>query len=114
MVTTTKWANLNDPHDVNMGRPGPYGNNWSHKKKSLAKYKTDSVQDSLDCYRNWFYAPEQEEFRKEIILKLTGKILGCWCRSENRCHVGIIIDYINKEYIKTCGFFNRFLCKSKI
>jgi len=80
-----------------------WGNPYSHKEKSIAKYKTTSIEESLKKYKEYV-------LNSPILLKklseLKGKILGCWCVEKNwkqknniseyKCHGEILIDLLNE------------------
>lgn len=80
--------------DVYIGRPSEWGNPFSHKEGTIAKYKVASLDEALEKFREYFLGhPELiEKARKE----LKGKTLGCWCKP-NKCHGDIIAEIIDEE-----------------
>jgi uncharacterized FlgJ-related protein len=88
-----------DPYDVYIGRGSIYGNEYSHLPKSIAKFKTASLKESLEKYEADFNEKiKDEEFRKQI-LKLKDKRLGCFC-APKKCHGDVIAKYLNSlEFI---------------
>lgn len=64
---------------------------WAEQVKGAEKGST------LNQYKQYFYKRiwEDEMFKKNV-LSLQGKRLGCFCHSDDTCHVGIIIEYLNK------------------
>lgn len=93
----TKWANIyKDKYDVYMGRAGKgqegyWGNPFILKKG-------EDPGDTLKKFEEYFVNRmlNDNEF-KEKTLSLQGKTLGCFCRNQGVCHVGIIIKYIDDE-----------------
>ena len=45
--------NPNAKYDIFIGRPGPWGNPFSHKVGTLAKYKVKSKKEAIEKYRAW-------------------------------------------------------------
>lgn len=85
------------PYDVYIGRPSKWGNPFSHKEKTLAKFKVATVEEAIEKYKEWILA--QPDLIMEAKKELTGKILGCWCRP-NRCHGDVLSEIVNgKETI---------------
>lgn len=95
----TKWANIfKDKYDVYMGRAGKgesgfWGNPFPLKKGEV-------VGSTLEKFQEYFVNRmlNDEEFRNKT-LSLKGKTLGCFCKTQDTCHVGIIIKYIDNEKI---------------
>lgn len=89
-----------------IGRPSVLGNPYSHKEISIAKYKTKSVEESIEKYKDWIINEilnDNEEILAELIrLKKISLerdlILGCWCVPFTNCH-GQIIKEIIEEYL---------------
>lgn len=86
-----------DKFDVYIGRPSIWGNPYSHKDGTLAKYKTKTVQEALDKYREYLTPEMKDRARKE----LKGKVLGCWCKTKKNpdapCHGDILVEVANSE-----------------
>ena len=80
------------PYDVYCGRPSPYGNPFSSKEKSIAKYTVRTRKESLEKFKE--YLLNNSEFQ-DIIKELKGKTLACWCDEKQRCHVDIIIEFLH-------------------
>jgi hypothetical protein len=82
------------------GKPGDYGNPWTHKKSAIAEYQVETAEEAVAKFREYVLAhPElQERIRRE----LRGKTLGCWCSSKRRksgvrtpCHGDVLIEVAN-------------------
>ena len=80
-------------YDVYCGRPSKWGNPYSHKEGTLAKFKTKTRQEAIDKYEEWIRSqPQMIEDLKE----LKGQVLSCWCKPLN-CHCDILVKLI-KEF----------------
>lgn len=76
-----------------IGRPSIWGNPYSHKEGTLAIYKTNSREESINKYRE--YLLNNEELMNKLP-ELEGKVLGCWCKPKP-CHGDIIIELLNRR-----------------
>lgn len=79
--------------DVYIGRPGPWGNPFSHKSGTFAKFKCASIDEVLERYEAWLLA--QPEMVARAKRELRGKVLGCWC-VPGRCHGDILARVANE------------------
>lgn len=79
---------------VYVGRPTKFGNPYSHKDGTLAKYKVASRDEAVDAFEQYLLANPAllEAARKE----LRGKSLVCWC-APLRCHADVLIKYANQK-----------------
>lgn len=84
--------------DVYIGRPSIWGNPFSHKEGTLAQYKTATLEESINKYREWIYA---QPHLLELIPLLRGKTLGCWCKTPKNpnalCHGDVLVELVEKE-----------------
>ena len=80
-----------EAYDVYIGRPGKWGNPFEIGK--------DGSRDTvISKYRLWLWKELQSgKITKEEILKLDGKVLGCWC-APLKCHGDVLINAVN--YLK--------------
>jgi len=81
-----------EPYDIYIGRPSEWGNPFSHKENTIARFRVNSLDEALASYENWVYS--QPELILKIRKELKGKILGCWC-SPSRCHGDILAHIAN-------------------
>lgn len=82
--------------DVYVGRPSKWGNLFTHKNGTLAKYKVASPQEAVQKYEEWLMTqPELIEAAKK---ELKGKTLGCWCKIKGNepCHADILLKVANE------------------
>lgn len=81
-----------DGYDIYIGRPSPFGNPYSHRKGTLAKYKVRSRKEAIEKYERYLLSsPELMEKLNE----LKHKRLGCWCHPKP-CHGDILKKYVDK------------------
>lgn len=77
---------------VYIGRPSKWGNPFSHREGTLAKYKVSSRKEALERYEKYLLdSPELMDSLHE----LKGKILVCWCKPK-ACHGDILKKYVDK------------------
>lgn len=88
-----------DPFDVYIGRPSKYGNMFSHKSGTLAKYKVATVEEAVEKFEEW--ADANPAFKAMVRRELIGKVLGCWCKSKRTpnapCHGDILVRIANDQ-----------------
>lgn len=93
MTTRVNW---NDSYDVLICRPSIYGNPYSHKDGTLARFKTSSKKESILKFKEHFdNSPELQEACK--VLK--GKRIACQCPNGTFCHGDIYVDFLEKRDI---------------
>lgn len=84
----TRIVNIHDEAcDVYVGRPSKWGNPYSHKPNTLAKYRVRTVKEALEKYEYWIW--QQPELLKVLKKELQGRRLGCHCYP-NQCHANIL------------------------
>ena len=80
-----------EPFDVYIGRGSKWGNPYSHKEGTLAKYVVGSRKEAIDKYEEYLLSSEE---LVNSLSELKGKTLGCWC-SPKSCHGEILLKYAN-------------------
>jgi len=82
------------------GKRGKWGNPYSHKTGTLAKYKTETRQEAVEAYRDYIINGEGKHLLNDLH-ELEGKTLGCWCgnytiadKDNLRCHGQILLELI--------------------
>jgi len=91
-MSTTKVVHCRrEPYDVYIGRPGIWGNPFSDKIGTLAKYKVKTRKEAIECYARWI---ENQPALLELLPTLKGKVLGCWCHPKE-CHGDILVRLAN-------------------
>ena len=82
-----------------IGRPSIFGNPYSHKEKSQAKYITETRDESIEMYRKHLDENPHiiDSLLKELQESNTNKI-GCFCVPK-KCHGEILIEAVeNRKY----------------
>jgi hypothetical protein len=79
-------------YDVYIGRPGIWGNPYSHKEGTKAEFKVATREEAVEKYRE--YILNNAELMSKIH-ELKGKVLGCWCKPL-ACHGDVIIEILYK------------------
>lgn len=91
-MTTTVVHCKKEPYDVYIGRPSMWGNPYSHKEGTSAKYKVATVEEAISAYRKWLMNRYYNgEITTEQLASLYGKRLGCWC-APGPCHGDVLKD----------------------
>jgi len=92
--------------DPKTGKYSKWGNPFSYKEGTIAKYKVNSLEECLQKYKEWIV--KQDDLMKEIP-KLKGKTLGCWCKPKEGfkgrvlCHgqiLAALAEGVNPEDIE--------------
>jgi hypothetical protein len=89
-----------EPFDVYIGRPSKWGNPFSEKTGTLAKFKVATRKEAIQKYAEWIV--QQPELMKDLH-ELRDKTLGCWCKPKS-CHGDILVWLANN--LQTEKFFN--------
>ncbi len=83
-----------EPFDVYIGRPGPWGNPYSHLSDgTLAKFVVKSRDEAILKYRE--YVLGNDELMAKLP-ELKGKVLGCWCKPKS-CHGDVLAELADME-----------------
>lgn len=90
----TRIVHINkEPYDILVDRTTMWGNPYSHKDGTLAKFKVKTRKESIEKYREYIL------MNKELLEKLPelrGKVLGCWCKPL-ACHGDILVELLNQK-----------------
>lgn len=81
-------------YDVYIGRGSFWGNEWSHKKGTKAKYKVETREQAIECYKRDLWKRLKEgSVTIEMLLELDGQLLGCYC-APLACHGDILVKAV--------------------
>jgi len=80
-----------DEYDVYIGRPSKWGNPFSHKRGTLAKFLTQTREEAVTEYEKWI---KTQTHLMDSLPELNGKILACWC-SPKACHGDVLARMAN-------------------
>lgn len=83
-----------EPYDVYIGRPGPWGNPFSHKDDTIAQFRVSSREEAIKMYEEWLIS--RPDIVKKARQELKGKVLGCWCDPQ-ACHGHVLAHIANEE-----------------
>lgn len=77
---------------VYIGRPSPWGNPYSHKDDTLAKYVVDTREEAISAFRRWIEQIVQlDPSAFDELLDATALV--CWC-APNSCHGDVLAEWI--------------------
>lgn len=87
------------PYDIYIGRPSVWGNPFSHKSGTVARYRVSTVEEAVRRYEEYIRAKPGLMALAKTSLK--GKVLGCWCKSSRTpnalCHGDVLVKIANEE-----------------
>lgn len=82
-----------DKYDILICRPSKWGNPYSHKEGTLAEFKVDTRNESIDKYEE--YLLNNEELMNSLH-ELKYKTIACWCVPKYKCHGHILKKYVDR------------------
>ena len=81
------------PFDVCISRPTIWGNPFSHKEGTTARYRVATREEAIQRYEEWLLA--QPDLVRLVRQELRGKVLGCWCKPLP-CHGDVLARIANE------------------
>ena len=88
----TKVVNLmKEQYDIAIDRSSKWGNPYSHKKGTMAKYVVATREEAIEKYREYILHSNTID----ELYELKGKTLGCWCYPL-QCHGDVLVDLVEK------------------
>jgi Domain of unknown function (DUF4326) len=84
-----------EPFDVYIGRGSKWGNPYSWKPGTKAKYMVSSREEAIQKYKEWVL---QQPTLMNSLHELKGKTLGCFCKPAP-CHGDVLVELVEK-YVK--------------
>jgi hypothetical protein len=84
-----------EPFDVYIGRPSRWGNPFSHKTGTLAKFKVATREAAVSKFREWIV---QQPDLMAALPELKGKVLGCWCWPL-ACHGDVLVELADSDVV---------------
>jgi hypothetical protein len=93
MAKTKRVCLKKSNYDIYIGRGSIWGNPYTHikNKKTKANFIVKNREEAIEKYEEYLLNNE-ELFSK--IHELKGKILGCYCSINEKCHGDILIKHI--------------------
>jgi hypothetical protein len=93
MNTKTKVVHCKkEPYDVYIGRPSKWGNPYTYKRGTGARFIVPSREEAVAAFKHWIL--RQPKLLKALP-ELKGKTLGCWC-SPYACHGDVLAELADK------------------
>jgi len=82
-----------EPYDVYIGRGSKWGNPFTHKTGTQAKWIVGSREEAIRAYEVWI--KKQPELMNSLH-ELKDKVLGCWCKPL-LCHGDVLIKLVKEN-----------------
>jgi hypothetical protein len=79
-----------EPYDILIDRTTKWGNPFSHREGTKAKYKVSSRREAIQKYSEWVLT--QPELMNSLH-ELKNKTLGCHCKPK-ACHGDILVKMV--------------------
>lgn len=80
-----------EPYDVYIGRPSKWGNPFSHRDGTLARFKAGTLDEAIRRYEEWV---QSQPDLVAALPELRDKTLGCWC-APGPCHGDVLVRLAN-------------------
>lgn len=88
-----------EQYDVYIGRPGPWGNSYSHLAGTKAQHQVSTREEAIERYEADMRLIPIDGLRALLSL-IAGKTLGCWC-APSACHGDVLVKLCRElELIK--------------
>jgi hypothetical protein len=79
-----------ESYDVYIGRPSKWGNPFSHKSGTQAKYQVATREEAIAAYKALLWQQIKDgTVTLQELAELDGKVLGCWCKPA-ACHGDVL------------------------
>jgi hypothetical protein len=89
--------------DVEVCRPGPFGNPYSHLLYATAGIHVRNRDEAVDRFAEYFYSEKGRPLRERTLAEISDNVtIGCHC-APKRCHADIIAGYLNWKRIPIQG-----------
>ena len=86
-----------DTYDIYIGRPSKFGNPYSHKDGTKAKFKSKSRKESIELFREWITNGDGKYLLNDLH-EIRGKVIGCWCKPKP-CHGDVLAELADQSII---------------
>ena len=81
-------VHIREHHTIYIGRPSIYGNPFSHKAGTLAKFRVNTREEAISNFEQ--YARTNDSLLKAIRELKETDVLGCFCKPLS-CHGDVIV-----------------------
>ena len=92
-----------EKYDVLVCRPSKWGNPYSHKENTLAKFKTKNRKESIEMYKLWITVGDGKHLLNDLH-ELKDKKIACFCAPKS-CHADILKQLVDELYSKKISLF---------
>ena len=79
-----------EPFDVYVGRPGKWGNPFSHLQGTKATFLCEDRDEAVASYRKWITEGGGKHLLKDLH-QLKGRTIACWCKPQS-CHGDVLAE----------------------
>ena len=83
-----------EPFDILIDRTTKWGCPFSNKPHSTAPFKVKTRKEAIEKHKDWLLNGEGQYLLKDLH-ELRGKVLVCWCNSNQSCHGDILVKLVN-------------------
>lgn len=83
---------MKEDYDVAIDRTSKWGNPYSHKEGTRAKYKVATREEAIEKYKEYILRSNL----MDELYELKGKTLGCWCKPSKACHGDVLVELIER------------------
>lgn len=81
------------PYDVYVGRPTIWGNPFSHRDETSARYKVETREQAIAEFER--YLLSKPALVAKVKAELRSKVLACWC-DPLPCHAHVLARIANE------------------
>lgn len=85
-----------EKYDVYIGRGSKWGNPYTHKEGTTAKYIVDNREMAVQKYKEWITKGEGQHLLDDLH-ELKNKKLGCFCKPKS-CHGDVLKELIERIF----------------
>jgi len=82
-----------EPYDIYIGRGSKFGNPFSHRSGTKAKFVVKSRDEAIEKYKEWI---QTQPHLMESLEELRGKVLGCFCKPK-KCHGDVLVSLLEGQ-----------------
>lgn len=82
-----------ESYDVYIGRGSKWGNPFTFKSGTQAKWVVGSREECIQAFEDWITKGDGQHLLKDLP-ELKGKVLGCFCKPQ-ACHGDVLAKLVN-------------------
>jgi hypothetical protein len=69
---------------------------WNGPAMWIKDNEAEARDLAVDAFASWLNQPAQASLRARAVAGLRGKNLACWCKSDQRCHADVLLEFVNR------------------